>query len=138
MGFDTAANAVYGVQVPEEWTFRLQQMLLDTAESLHKKDNPDSWKDFEPMSWAEYLREDEERFMRTLRRNQKGEVEALVAWLGAPPDAQLFWTGDEDDRPGRCETEANSWLVGYGLLSFPRDVPKAKWKPEWHTWVEGF
>ncbi len=56
----------------------------------------------------------------------------------APQDCRLFWTGDEDDRPGRCQTETEIWIYGLGLPAMPVDEKistRFRDEAEWHTWV---
>lgn len=48
-------------------------------------------------------------------------VETLLGRYGiiVPPDAYLIWTGSEDDRPARCATPSDKWVLGWGLLTKP-------------------
>jgi hypothetical protein len=54
------------------------------------------------------------------------------------PGAELFYTGSEDERPGRCACDPEIWLFGYGLFS----LATAKVPPafvavaEYYSWVE--
>lgn len=56
----------------------------------------------------------------------------------APQECRLFWTGDEDGRPGRCQTDPEVWVYGLGLLAMPIDEKisrRVRDEAEWHTWV---
>lgn len=66
----------------------------------------------------------------------------VYVWLKAQgfPDKAMVWnTGNEDDYPGRCATPPETWIVGWGKLSFPQcivDIPEEfKKRAEWHSWV---
>ena len=56
-----------------------------------------------------------------------------------PDGADLQWTGSEDDRPARCDTRAEQWVVGFGLYTRPTQYPPMDatflGHADWHTWV---
>lgn len=71
----------------------------------------------------------------------------LIQKLGVTdsPLLKVFYTGDEDDRLGECDTEPDSWLFGVGKLGF---VEYSLSKPvdlrilidagaAWRGWVTG-
>lgn len=69
------------------------------------------------------------------------ELIALLKLNGikVPDLAVLFYTGTEDARPARCDTPAESWVLGFGLFSKPNSIPRLDESfdklSEWHTWV---
>ena len=62
-----------------------------------------------------------------------------------PEEAYLEWSGDWEDRPARCETPAECFLVGFGILLPPWEWQEKfgadKWSESfrkasrWHTWA---
>ncbi len=40
-------------------------------------------------------------------------VAATRKAVGAPDDTSFLYTGDEDDRPGCCNIDADIWVCGY-------------------------
>ena len=122
MSTDYFANVVYGVQ-PEGPHWQAFHAKLEEAICAANED-PDN-DDNHP------------EYILVLVRAMHPELwHAVREEASAPDDADLFYTDSEDDRPGRCDTEAEIWLLGYGLAAFPRDVPDAfRAKADWHTWV---
>ena len=59
--------------------------------------------------------------------------------INVPDGADLMWTGSEDDRPSRCDTQAEQWVLGFGLFTRPDQFPAMDATfldaSEWHTWV---
>jgi hypothetical protein len=62
-----------------------------------------------------------------------------VSGISVPEEASLQWTGSEDDRPARCNTPSEDWVLGFGLFTIPNNIPtldKSFIKvSEWHDWV---
>jgi len=56
-----------------------------------------------------------------------------------PKEALLLHSGDEDDRPARCDTSAGEWILGFGLLTRPWEYPELdesfRAEADFHTWV---
>jgi hypothetical protein len=56
-----------------------------------------------------------------------------------PSGAYLVWTGSEDDRPARCSTPPEGWVLGWGLFTKPWDYPEmdASFREHaaFHEWV---
>jgi len=56
-----------------------------------------------------------------------------------PEEACIIHTGSDDDRPCRCETWADQWGIGFGILMNPWEWPELhesfKEAGEFHTWV---
>ncbi len=115
MGFDTFACAVFGVLV-DEWD--REAMNAELANELGHDEDDSEEKAFGSI---------DARWAARLRKKYK-----------APADAGVVYTGKPDDRVGRCRTEPAHWIVGFGVLAFPRPVPPTFAKrAEWHFWVEG-
>ena len=59
--------------------------------------------------------------------------------ITVPEGASIMWTGSEDDRPSRCDTQAEQWVLGFGLFTRPDQFPAMDATfldaSEWHTWV---
>ena len=73
------------------------------------------------------------RFVPALRK--------AFATLGivVPPQARLLSTGDEDDRPGRCNVSYEEWVLGFGVFIRPDKYPQMHRSfvkaADHHTWV---
>lgn len=57
----------------------------------------------------------------------------------APENSVLMHTGYDDDRPGRCQTDAEEFILGFGVYDFP-DIEiqmsdHYRSQAEWHSWV---
>lgn len=68
-------------------------------------------------------------------------LDEVRAKVGAPSDADFCWTGDEDDRPGRCNTEPGTWVVGYAAWQALQPLRKlfidsVAYPLEIYSWVE--
>lgn len=59
--------------------------------------------------------------------------------INVPSGAYLIWTGSEDDRPARCDTPSDEWVLGWGLLTRPWEYPEmdASFRDHaaFHEWV---
>jgi hypothetical protein len=116
---DYFAHAAYGVllSLEEEEALKIDE-LIETADGQEDEDD-----DLEDQ----------------VAGRRADEIETLRKKYGAGPGADLHYTGDEDDRPGRCATAADSWVLGYGVLGFPDIAAEltAEFKShaEWHFWV---
>lgn len=122
MATDYFAHAAYGVPVEGPARAALEALVEACEADFYAAlvENPDQ----DPPDLGEWA-----------RTRYPDRYAAVLALAGAPPDASLIYTGDEDDRPGRCATESGCWLAGYGVLSFPRAVGAFTGEPAWHTWV---
>jgi hypothetical protein len=132
---DYFASAVYGFEVPDDLQHKLNDFEVRLALEGFQPDG-------DPGEWTDELRKQ----LQTLR-NEAGRALKLSPRHTAMLD--LHYTGSEDDRPGRCRTEAEIWLLGLGLLQLPLNysVPPLhkygpaliqrmiKLKAGWHTWV---
>jgi hypothetical protein len=90
--------------------------------------------------WAEAYLEDEseEEWEAFLERVAPDYVEELKKRYGAPEESHLVHTGDEDERPGRCNCDAGCWLLAIGYPAFPLQGPISeafKAKASWFSWV---
>lgn len=56
---------------------------------------------------------------------------ARACGVDVPEAAGLFWTGTWDERPARCQTPAESFVLGFGGFTFPWrwevDFQVSKW-----------
>lgn len=98
-----------------------------------------SQEEFDAMEALSDLTE-EERQMKWAEPFKDRFIEALAkAGIIFPKQAKLLWTGDEDDRPARCDTPAGDWILGFGLFTFPWEYPELdpsfKETANFHTWV---
>lgn len=135
MGTDYGVVAFYGVMLDDEDIKLLQpaiDVMLDKREREDSGDNPD-----------DVL----EAVLKT--RKYKPLRDQLYANYQIPSSLskviRLVYTGDEYDRPGRCVTPIESWLLGVFFRDFPDRVPVAmftlkpdsRWKKQadWHEWV---
>jgi hypothetical protein len=41
-----------------------------------------------------------------------------------PEGVELVYTGSDEERPGRCETPENDWVIGLGIFIRPDQYPK--------------
>ena len=59
--------------------------------------------------------------------------------INVPSCIHLLWTGSEDDRPARCGTPSEEWVLGWGLLTKPWDYPEMdtsfRAHASFHEWV---
>lgn len=80
---------------------------------------------------VEHIRQNYPRFFVELE-NEFGQL---------PPGATLIYTGNDDDRMGRCQTPPEEWVYGYGLYAFGKDnlqLPRRfRTAGDWHTWAAG-
>lgn len=126
MGYDVFANAVYGV-IPEGPFY---DRFLSLVEEVRE-----AWGDGEDERYYDWEEVQDEVFKRA-----PDLKEELYSQYQAPDDVKMIWTGDQDDRPGRCATPPDIWILGYRLGSLPLDkaVPESfRMQAQWHTWVEG-
>ncbi len=79
--------------------------------------------------------EDEGRVGRKLQTSALAK--RLRSKYHAPSDTRLFLVDYEDEHPGRSATYPGTWLIGYSMLSFPRDVSPGIFRGNaiWYTWV---
>lgn len=69
-------------------------------------------------------------------------VEAFKkAGIEVPEGARLYDTGSDDDRFGQCETPADEWILGFGMLQDPWTWPAMaesfRKEARFHTWCTG-
>lgn len=61
--------------------------------------------------------------------------------IPVPGEARLFYTGLNEDRPGRCDTDSEQLILGFGLMAaFDAGVnadlpPGFRQQAKLHTWV---
>jgi hypothetical protein len=117
MSMSYFAHAAYGVLMPEKEQVKIEE-------------------------WVKSYREDgyvgEESLEGFLSRVSPGLLEELKNHYGAPEEAHLCYTGDEDDRPGECDCDPECWLLAIGYPAFPLQgtISEAfKAKASWFSWV---
>ena len=123
MATDYIAHVVYGValeQVDADTITDLLAPLLDDEDLLTRLIDMDaisSNQDLENL--LTYELDQNESF--------SGWLNKLCKKYKAPLLAELIYTGNEDDRPGRCATAPDCWILGIPLLTFPVDgIPAGK------------
>lgn len=133
MAYDVFAHGVYGIQVTPEDSPALQEVIARMDALIEEAMDRDG----EEPTYIDALEQSSDPELRRLIAN-------LVKSVGAPAEAQLFYTGE--DHPGRTEAGEDTWIVGFGMLSFPQayiaiaahNKTKKLWsQAEWHTWVTG-
>jgi len=130
MSMDAFAHVCYGVVLEGEPLERFQGA-YDEAEAALSREDAD---------WADDLDGDEARDA-VVARIPAAVLAAARTAVGAAADAEFIWTGGEDERLGRCATEAGAWVVGYGTSPYLAQV-RARWaeakpEPDLQTWVTG-
>jgi hypothetical protein len=122
MSVDVFGSAVYGVTLEEKDQEFLDELFAQVQEDQDSRD------DGEFLDWLE-----------ANKPQDYEKANKIVADQGGGPEASLHYSGSDDDRPGRCPTEPDTWLVGFGYLGFPKIAAKIPTefmeKAEWHEWV---
>lgn len=90
--------------------------------------------------YLEDVEADSPASMPAVRRLLKPLRDALSAvGIVVPDGARLLWTGSDDDRPASCDTDAEQWILGFGLFTRPDKYPPMSQSfikaSRWHTWV---
>ena len=95
---------------------------------LHEEDPADADGDV-----ARARRRLTQRFMPRFRRV------FAAAGIPLPRGACFCYTDGDDSRPGRTETPAGDWVLGFGLFrapwTWPEMAPGFRRHARWHTWV---
>lgn len=107
MGVDAGAAGAFGLYLPQ---FELLGALYQELQNYVKRvRNGDGDEDLhgEPEGF-ERISEFRDRFVETLLETYN---------IIVPPGAGLIWTGSETDRPARCDTPSEEWVLGWGLLT---------------------
>jgi hypothetical protein len=131
MGYDVTAQGAFGLLLSNhaQELSTLQEEFKAAVSEAEKRAE-------EAMDSTEEAREvvaDEwvDRFVEAFRQ----------AGINVPEEANLFYTGSEDERPGRTDAPAEEWVLGFGMLTMPWDWPEmdASFRKAafWHTWVVG-
>jgi hypothetical protein len=130
MATDYFAHAVYGVLLEEK---DLKDFREAYAQALA---------DIEEAGGLDDVFEERQAAIKQAAGSLAGWLEGLRARYGAPPEATLLWTGDEDMRPGRCHVNADRWVLGVGYVAYPgggwpeKLSKKFQKHAEWYSWVE--
>jgi hypothetical protein len=130
MATDYFANVAFGVVLEDDDQAAADALYRESAARLEAEGEDGAF----PSEVATRMLDDNPGFLARLREK-----------YGSGPRAVLIYTGDEDERPGRCSTAADDWILGVGLYGVidPDATPPAKELPlafvrisDWHTWVE--
>lgn len=116
MAVDYFASGVFGYELTDDELAVVEA----AADAVLSRPEADAAEDFADLVRAE-LSASFPKFLPKLRRRCNGK----------PGDGTgLHHTGLDDDRPGRCATEADTWIYGIGLFAFGRDKqgPSAKFR----------
>lgn len=122
MGVDAGAAGAFGLYLPEygqlEDLYKELQGYVKLVRDGESDEDPDGETeedpDGEPDNFAQ-ISTYRDRFVAAFAERCKIKV---------PPGAYLIWTGSDGDRPARCSTPAEEWVLGWGLLTKPWDYPE--------------
>ena len=134
MGYDVSVCAAFSVMlsehasklggVYEEFIKKLGEPMTDKTEEAQEV-----WGDEKRERVAE---EYTPKFIEAFKR---------IGILVPEPETMLFYTGTDDERPGRTDTDSEEWILGFGLLTQPWNYPHIhnsfKKVAQWYTWVIG-
>lgn len=129
MGMDAGACGAFGLYLPQfeqlSDVYKELQEYVDEVRSGETADDP---------------RRDPDEFDRIPEfTNRFVAAFAEKYSINVPSGAFLPWTGSEDDRPARCDTPSEEWVLGWGLLTRPWDYPEmdASFREHaaFHEWV---
>jgi hypothetical protein len=134
MGMDCGAGGAYGIllsnnELPAvvEIVKKLNQIVSDFPNS-NQEEELDPELHYEPEDYPG-VKELVEPLRQAFRE----------AGINVPESADLLWTGSDDERPARCATGGEDWVLGFGLFTrpdkFPAMDPTFLEASEWHTWV---
>lgn len=80
----------------------------------------------------------EEEPNEAIQKFLKPVIELLNGVI-VPAGAELHYTGDDDERPGGCATDADEFVLGFGLYTMPWQYGEIhesfRTRACWHTWV---
>jgi hypothetical protein len=114
MGMDAGAAGVFGLYLPQFDQLGDLYTELQSYVKLVRNGESDEDPDGEPDAF-DRISEYRERLAAAFAEHYK---------INVPRSARLLWTGSEDDRPARCDTPAEQWVLGWGLLTKPWDYPE--------------
>lgn len=129
MGMDAGACGAFGLYLPQfEQVADLYKELREYVQAVNL-DETDEDSLCDPDEF-ERIPEFTDRFVTAF---------AERCSIHVPPGAYLIWTGNEHDRPARCDTPSEEWVLGWGLLTKPWDYPEmdASFREHaaFHEWV---
>jgi len=114
MGVDAGAAGAFGLYLPEyeqlEDLYKELQGYVKLVRDGEAEEDPDG----EPQD-LDKIPTYRARFISDLAEKCK---------IIVPPSAFMIWTGNEDDRPARCATPSEHWVLGWGLWTKPWDYPE--------------
>ena len=129
MSVDYFASAAFAVRLDDEELKVVDEALeaLEEDEDWDERSVTDYERGRAVIAWLE---ENRPEFLPGLRQKYHGTAAT-----------ELFSTGSDDDRPGRCQIEADVWLYGVGYLAFGKSqiepilTPQFREMAEWFSWV---
>ena len=126
MAMEAGACGVYGILMRDAAEKEIVEVYEEFLEKATDVNGPDSFNDITVQGWYSEL------YTRLVTAFSRSGV-------AIPEGACLMYTGVEDDRPGRCDTPAREWVLGFGLFTKPDEYPEMhqtfKKIANWHTWV---
>jgi hypothetical protein len=129
MSSDAGAAGAFGLYLPEyeqlEHPYKELQAYVKRVRDGETEEDPDT----EPQE-LEQIPTYRDRLVAAFAEKYK---------IIVPAGAHLIWTGNEDDRPARCATSAEEWVLGWGLWTKPWDYPEMdasfRRRADFHDWV---
>lgn len=133
MSMSCFAHYAYGVIVSDEDAARIRAEIVaavfgeNTGDEDLVNDSFEGMGDDEIYNTINILDSKRSKLFNSLRKRYK-----------VPDSAVLLYTGSDAVRMGECETDADVFIFGYGVMNFPRSIPKVFQKRKnvaWHSWV---
>jgi len=114
MGVDAGAAGAFGLYLPEYEQLEDLYKEFQGYVKLGRNCGSEEDSDCEPND-LEQIPMYRDRFVHAFAEKYQ---------INVPPGAHLIWTGNDDDRPARCDTPPEQWVLGWGLLTKPWDYPE--------------
>jgi hypothetical protein len=133
MSTDYFAHAVFGVAIDEKDQDVADEKLKAVLASLGQISGLDEDDDDDDNYDPEQIETAIEAVADDLKRE-------LAKKYGKCRHATLFRSSPEDDRPGRCDTEADLWIWGVNIFGVVEAAETGKLPKDWHwyTWVTAY
>ncbi len=129
MGVDAGAAGAFGLYLPQFDQLEDLYKELQGYVNLVRDGEGEEGLDGEPGD-LDQIPMYRDRFVQAFAEKYK---------INVPPAAHLIWTGSEADRPARCGTPAEQWVLGWGLFTKPWDYPESddsfREHAAFHEWV---
>lgn len=144
MGYDVGCAGAFGLLVSDHHA--LEEILDTLAQKIDAYgETIDEDEDFVLDEQGNRIEDSEDYEMyrdRVADRAVSDMRTALyVDGIVVPNGVGMYYSGTEDERPGRTDTQAEQWVLGFGLFTAPWDYPPMhesfRRAADWHTWVWG-